>query len=76
MGGMGRRQPAGIMEKTLDLSLAQRLDGLPRWRTGEESACNAGDLGDAHTESATTEAAWQQQRQHYYFSLKIILRII
>ena len=47
MGGMGRRQPAGIMEKNLDLSLAQRLDGLPRWRTGEESACNAGDLGDA-----------------------------
>ena len=47
MGGMGRRQPAGIMEKTLDLSLAQRLDGLPRWRTGEESAWNAGDLGDA-----------------------------
>ena len=46
MGGMGRRQPAGIMEETLDLSLGQRLDGLPRWRTGEESSCNAGDLGD------------------------------
>ena len=47
MGGMGRRQPAGIMEKTLDLNLGQRLVGLPRCCTGKESACNAGDLGDA-----------------------------